>query len=332
MSQQHQFGRFPLYSDYFASIGHPIKDNMRGGGIRWIVRFFGRVSPVHFVLYLASLSLLVILLIVGVELFSQAWQLVAVLVLSVSPLLVGEITHGPQHSRSYFPGLIGLVLLIAYAAFQLDQELTNQGRVAFGSILGAAVLAGGVWSIWMYLDDVLPARMAGARLRETLRSLAVTEFYTYDTPYNGAFINALAPEELQRYKIHYIDSIRDVKEGYIVVPGTSSMALNVEGTRLSYEHDDYNLDKDLNRLIKSKEIEKYAVASFKTFGTSRIWVHEAPVLSYCDLILNEISEYDRWRGRAWVLDAAKLQAGERFQDGHSQGDQQPLLSHTALRT
>jgi len=49
------------------------------------------------------------------------------------------------------------------------------------------------------------------------------------------------------------------------------------------------------------------VASFKTFGTSRIWLNDSEVPSYRELILKEITEDDRWRGRAWILDAGKVQ-------------------------
>ena len=78
-------------------------------------------------------------------------------------------------------------------------------------------------------------------------------------------------EDLERYNIQYINSINQVKEGFIVVPETSSNALNMESAGWAVEHVDP--DPDHVRLIKTKEIEEYAVASFKTLGTSRIWVH-----------------------------------------------------------
>ena len=54
-----------------------------------------------------------------------------------------------------------------------------------------------------------------------------------------------------------------------------------------------------------------ASASFKTFGTSRIWGNESEVTSYRELTLKEISGDDRWRGRAWILDAGKLHANRQ---------------------
>ena len=303
-----KYNRFSLYRDYFAGIGHPIKDNMRGGGILWLVRFFSRVAPFHSLLYLAGLILVAVLLIFEGDGPSEVWGAAAVVALSLSPVLVGELTHAAQSSRSYFPGFVGFVLLVGYAAFQLDASLSDQGRWAFWSVMAAGVLASATWTTWKLFDDVLPARMAPARLRETLKVLGATEFYTYDTRFNDGFVHAVPPEDLARYQIRLIDSLKDVSEGYVVIPGTSSKAFNMESIGWAIEHGDYDLDPELNRLIESKEIEKYAVASFKTFGTSRFWPQEAEITTYRDLILREINDEDRWRGRAWILDAAKLRS------------------------
>ncbi len=310
-SQQHLSGRFPIYREYFASIGRPINDDMRGGGFVWIVRFFGRLTPVHLALFLASIVLLAVLLAIDSSASTKIWQGAAILALGLSPPLVGEITRGPQHGRSYFPGLLGLILFVAYVTFQLDRELDSVWRAVVWSVGGAAALGSGVWAFWVYVDDVLPARMAVSKLRRSLRDLNITEFYTYDTTFNNAFVAALPEEDLKRYKINYVNCLKEATNGYIVVPGTSAKALNMEGVGWAIEHGDFDLDSDLDRLIKSKEIEDYSVASFKTFGTSRIWVHEAPVPSYRDLILNEISDDDRWRGRAWILNLAKLNAAQQ---------------------
>jgi hypothetical protein len=94
----------------------------------------------------------------------------------------------------------------------------------------------------------------------------------------------------------------------VVVPGSSAKAFHMESQRWAIEHGDFDLDPHLNRLIESKEIAQYAVASFKTFGTSRTWAQEADITSYRDLIAKDIRDEDRWRGRGWVLDARKLQA------------------------
>ncbi len=308
-SQGWKTNRFSLYRKYFTSIGKPIKDDMRGGGLLWLVRFFGRMMPVHFVLYLICLPFLATLLILDGNRLGEAWGASAIFIVSLSPVLLGEITHSAQSARLYYPGLLGLLLLIAYTAFQLDQMLAFPARLVFWSVTTTVVLVSAVWALWMLLDDVLPARMAVARLGQALKGLGIKEFYTYNTPYNEAFVDALPSSVRGGYKIHFINTLKEVKEGYVVVPGTSSKALNMESAAWAIEHGDFDLDPELNHLIESKEIGKYAVVSFKTFGTSRIWAQESEVTSYRDLILREIGDEDRWRGWAWILDAGKLRAG-----------------------
>jgi hypothetical protein len=41
-------------------------------------------------------------------------------------------------------------------------------------------------------------------------------------------------------------------------------------------------------------------------GTSRKWVHEDEVTSYRELLLKDITEYDRWRALGWIIDVPKL--------------------------
>jgi hypothetical protein len=303
------FGHFRLYRQHFASIGRPIRDDMRGAGWSWVIRFFWRVAPFHSALSVMCLFGLAMLAVLNGNTAHWAGITTGIVLLSLSPILLGEITGGPQEGRPNYPGLIGLLMLIAYTTAHLEESLpTSQTRMAFWLVLAGAVFVSGCWNLWVFLADVWPARMAPAWLDRTLRGLGVQELNTYDTPYNAAFVNALPPEALARYHIRFINTLKDVKDGYVVVPGTSAKAFHMESQKWAIEHGDFDLDPYLNRLIESKEIAKYAVASFKTFGTSRIWVHEANVPSYRDLILQEISDEDRWRGRGWVLDARKLQA------------------------
>ena len=303
--------KFHMYRKYFHAIGKPIKDEMRGGGLAWIVRYFGRVTPVHAIFYCVCLFLLAPLIALGGIQLGDSWKAVAIVILSVSPVLVGEITRGPQVARAYYPGFLGLLLLVAYVAFQVDHTSALPVRAALWSVAAVGILVSAGWHLWMFLDDVLPTRMAPARLGETLETLGIKEFYTYDTPYNDAFVQALAPTHRERYKIHYINSLKEVEKGYVVVPGTSAKAANMVADKYAIDHGDFDQDPELNHLIESKAITRYSVASFKTFGTSRILVHEDEVATYRDLILQEIRDEDRWRGRAWILDAGKLHAARQ---------------------
>jgi len=235
------------------------------------------------------------------------------LVLGLSPILIGESTRGVQVGRAYYPALLGLLLFIGYTLFQLDRWAPTSSRAALGWVCAVVVVASGIWNLRVFLTDVWPARMAPAWLARTLKDLGTKALATYHTPYNDAFLNAMSPEDLQRYQIQYIHSLREVREGYVVVPGTNAKALNMVDASTACRHDQgFEQDPLLDSLIVSRAIQRYAIASFKTFGTSRIWVHEDEVTSYRDLILNEVSDQDRWRGRAWILDARRLFSEEIF--------------------
>jgi len=301
-----KLNRFSMYADYFESIGKPIKKGMRGGGSVWIARFFYRMIPVQSVLYVLSFAVLAALFISGEIRAALLWEAVAIGLVSMSPVLMGEISHGVQSGRYYFPGLIGLLIIIGYAAFQLDKLTGQSSEIAFWVVVGISLVISSGLTIRVFMNDVYPARMAPARLGQKLNSLDIDEFYTYDNIYNDAFVDALPPDLLAKYKVNYIKSLDEISTGYVVIPGTSSKALNMESVRWAIDTGDFSEDSELNKLIESKEIIKYAVASFKTFGTSHIWHQEAEITTYRDLILRQVGEADRWRGRAWILDADKL--------------------------
>jgi len=224
-----------------------------------------------------------------------------------SPVILGEVTHSPQTGRSYFPGFIGYLLMISYMTFQVDQNLEGNAWYIFWCFSIITTFIGAFITLKIFTHDVLPARMAPARLKQMLEKLGIDEFYTYNTPYNDSFVDALPEEIRSQYKVHYINSLIEVREGYVVIPGTSSKAFNMESQQCAIKNGDFKEDPILNALLESKAIREFAVASFKTFGTSRIWVHESEVASYRDLILKEISEEDRWRGFAWIIDCKGLQ-------------------------
>ena len=235
-------------------------------------------------------------------------------VLSLSPVLFAELNGAPQIGRAYFPAFIGFLILIGQACFQFEQRIGFVEQRVFWMCIIAFVFVSTVWNLRVFLTDVWPARMAGTWLTRKLKSLGIEKFYTYDTPYNDAFVNVLDPEVHQKFDVQFIRSLSEVREGYVVVPGTSAKALNMEGQDVAIQQGDFNLDPALTRMIETKLITRYAVASFKTMGTSRTWVQDMDITTYRDLILREITEADRWRGRGWILDVSRLNA-ERMHRG-----------------
>ena len=297
---------FVRYMDYFEKIGRPIPPDMRGAGVPWLIRYFPSVVPGHCILSLAY-----ILTVVGLYIWTDSsWTVYALailmVILSISPVLVGELTKGPQIARSYYPALVGILLWIGYSTNQVSQILGQEGGVIFWLTLTVVILGSVIWSSYVFVKDLLPTRMAATRLSTELQRLGISEFYTYDTVYNDSLVRCLSDRDTSRLKINYIESISEINQGFLVVPNTSSKSFNLEAQTWAIEHGDFDLDPKLNELIASKTISDYSVARFKTMGTSRFWCHESEVTTYRDLILKEITKDDRYKSLAWIVDVTKL--------------------------
>lgn len=299
------YHHFSLYTEQFAKAGRRITSHTPGGW-RWFVRFFRRTLPFHSLLYVwaigAALSSLFLSGLQPREVFSA----LSLIGLSLSPIVFGHLSGSPQVSRTYFPALLGLLLGIGCGAFRADQAFPPTVRIIWWSVAACLTVASVGWSAWVVLDDLWPGRMAATWLRDTLQMKGIRAFYTYETPGHNSLIRVWPARVRQQFDIRALTALKEVEEGYIVVPDSSAKSFGTGDARELIEHGDFSSDAELTHLLESREIERYAIASFKTLGSSRMWVHEHDVLSYRDLMLREVNERDRWRARAWILDAKKL--------------------------
>ena len=197
-------------------------------------------------------------------------------------------------------------MLIAYGCFQFEQILSPQARVVFWFLATVAVLLAAGWNTWVFFSDILPARVLVVRLIKTLEKLEIKKFYTYDTEYNDILINTMSPAMRKKYQIDFIESLEEVREGYVVIPGVSSKSWSVESCECGIKGQDFNKDPLLTKLIHTRKIKRFSVASFKTLGTSKIWVNESEITTYRNYIVKDITSLDRWCAHAWILDAGKL--------------------------
>jgi len=307
---------FRLYVDYFAEKGITVSKETRGGGLRWVPKIFFRMAPVHTVVFIFCLIFYIFVVIVSKN-TNMAVNGLLILILSLSPIMWAELTGAPQIGRSYSPGLVGMLLFVGYG-FYLFYGTYAYNLIIPLSILGIAAAVNGK----VFFSDVYPARMAMTNLMKQIDSLKIKRLYTYRTNYNKCFVEGIPgiaiSDFLPRYKnipapfeVVYIESIADVKEGWIAIPGTSSKAVNMASDKEAVKGD-YIKDSVLNILLETKDIEKIATVKFKTYGTSRIWTHEDEVTTYMDLILHEITQKDLWRGYAWLLHTDNLKKWKKY--------------------
>ncbi|MBI3318501.1 MAG: hypothetical protein HYZ90_05090 [Candidatus Omnitrophica bacterium] len=308
-NSQQLYCHFPLYRDYFARIGRPIPEGMRGGGFPWVLRFFRLSAPFHGILFGFAWVFLIGKTAARGFVPQELLSLLGLLLLSLSPVLVGELTGSAQVGRAYLPAFLGILLMIGEASFEWRQALAPERGWIFWAGAVPFLWFCAAWNLRVFLSDIWPSRMAPAWAAQRLLKLRPGPFCTYETPYNHSLVGAFPEPIRSQLSIRSIRTLEEAKEGYLIVPGTSAKALTMESEAYAIRHGDFKEDPLLTGLLDSKEIERYAVASFKTLGSSRYWVQESDVASYRSLILREITEEDRWRARAWILDAGKLAKG-----------------------
>ncbi len=302
--------RFKLYIDFFAERGITVTREYRGAGMRWLPKIFFRMAPVYTVVFMVGLAFFIFQIIVLKNL-DVAINGAIILFLSLSPILWAELTGAPQVVRTYSPGFVGTILFVGYS-FSLLTHISDYYFFILLFILGVAAVTSGK----IFLSDVFPSRMTIVNLMEKIDSLKIKRLYTYKTNFNKCFVEGVPgiavsdfmPDKniSAPFEVVYIKSIADVADGWIAIPGTSSKSISMESEKEAIANGDYTVDPVLNRLLETKEIEKIATVKFKTYGTSRIWVHEGEVTSFRDLILHEITKKDLWRGYAWLIHSSNL--------------------------
>lgn len=294
-------GHFRIYREYFQALKKPIKSTARGdgNGIRWIFKYFWRITPIHSILFFTAVLFYIIPLFQSYD-GKMALPFLFLFFLSISPVLWGELTESPQLGRTYSPGLIGMLLFIGFASAKISDPkifFLLSLSAAFGVILHSA---------WIYFFDVFPARMQCSILLKHLRKLGIKEFSTHETEFNNALVNPIRDDIIKEFTVRRFQTLADAPSGWVVIPCTSSKAFNMESEMEGVRGGDFRRDLILNRLLETRLIESLAEVKIKTLGTSRIWVHESEVPSYRDLILGEVGEKDLFRGYAWIVHTDKL--------------------------
>ncbi|MBI4370263.1 MAG: hypothetical protein HY547_08550 [Elusimicrobia bacterium] len=295
---------FQFYIDFFAKKNIRITGQTRGAGWRWLPVFFWRMTPVPFLLTIVLTGIWMILAASGFLRQDSPGEIVLLVALGLSPVLFGELTGSPQLARPYFPALTGLFMLIGFSLFRLSPVAGD----TLWLLLSGVIAVSAMWNCRIFLKDVWPARMAARELHRVLGRMGIKKFYTYDTPFNDALVFVWPAYIRKKYDIQFIKSAHEPEDGYIVLPGMSAKALNMESQRVAYEGGDFKNDPIIGALVARRLIDRCSVATFQTFGSSRIWAQESEVMTYRDLILKEVTDHDRWLGLARILDVSKLRA------------------------
>ena len=278
----------------------PQPGKFRALGLIWVGKFAFLIMPVLFFLYITSLGYLL----------ARSWRnkkILLILILSLATPLGVEIARVSQFGRNYFSWLIGVVFLTVYAAHDFMRThsvfFRRYKKICFfaaGCLLGGHIVLNG----YVFLSDVLPARMATTHLHSFFKKHRIHETFAYRSNLNNRnTIDVMKNPKMDfPLKFYLVGDIATPPFGYILIPPISGKSI-----WSNCLIPDYNLDPYLTELYESGQIDRYAVAKFKTVATSRLWNQEEEVCTYRDLVLRQISDEDRAKGFMYLLSADKLQ-------------------------
>jgi hypothetical protein len=292
---------FNSYPDKIKTFGVDIPHNFKGAGISWVHFLFLRFMPFIYPLYVVSIVYLFSITYLIGDGLNLGLFMFAIFV-SILPILIHEFTGGLKVGKAFFVAELFLFVVIALALEEFTRISGNSisGELFFW-IIGILIIAQLFHSTYILFSDTIPCRMAPTILRNKLKELNVSSFYTYDNSYNDPFVSAMIASYPDEFEVKYIENMSEVSEGVIVIPATSSKSVTQETQQYAIINGDFDKDSYLNKLLLDKSIETEAVFKIPTAGSSKYYVHESEVTSYRYIVLKQINEYDRWLGNAWIL-------------------------------
>jgi len=289
-------------------ISHDIEQT-RGGWL-WVFKYFLMAMPVLFPMFLFCLCFLLKKFIKGKAQSSHSLGIIGVVFLSISSPLLAEFSGIAQYGSNYFPSIVGIIFLIG-ATLKIISNSKGSGSVpimkkaATLPVLIIVFMIHVAANMYIFLSDVYPTRMATTLLSEKIKELGITHLYTYQIhPYNKYIYGQLNPRLKANLSVSMIKSMAQPDDGVILIPPVTidSIYHAAKGDTTNFDHDIF-----LNEILVNGDLNDYAIASFKTLVSSRIWPNEQETLTYRYLILNQFSQRNVELGKVWLIDAKKLE-------------------------
>ena len=292
---------FNVYPKNFFK-GYELNEHFRGGeGYKWLPKFFFRICPFVFVVFLITL----IYYLFHLNIYSGLIALY--FLISILALLISEISGMIRVAKAYYPVFFGFLfsfagflklLSLKYNLFDLDSKLSL--------ILTFFLCMHICFELFKLFSDVIPSRMFQVRLKDFLLKNNIKKFSTYKT----SFLNATITPMLDKYNIFdvdYVSRIEDSKSNYFICPPLTSKSLSLETDKSAITNGDLTQDVQIKELIRDKKLDIKSQKIFKTFASSKIFILESEVLSFRDLCYGDVKNYDRWIGLCRVF---KLKKGK----------------------
>jgi len=288
------------------------------GGWLWIFKYLMMILPVLFPLYLASVVYLIYRIVKETAL-STRLQMAGIILLSLTSPIMAEAAKVAQYGANYFTVLIGILIVIGFAANDLGHKFDPKDplvkkyvlllKAAYRPVIaGIFILHAGI-NMYLFVNDVYIPRMATTFLSNKIKQLGIDRLATYRTHFHrNHFVFCLDSKLREKLGWVAIKSLSQLQNGgYVIVPPASGDSIYVAS---STSYNNYDKDIVLVQLLRRNLLKDCAVASFRTLVNSRIWAQEEEILSYRSLVLGHPVPQDQM-GRVWLIDAAKVKAVEK---------------------
>jgi len=274
--------------------------NTRGGAF-WVIKYLLLIMPILFPFFLLCAGLLIYRYFFKKQSLRSQMNVGIILFLSVAAPMMAEIRGVAQYGGNYFPALIGIILLIGY--------FLSQEKAKWVMPVTVVLTIHVAWSAQAFFRDLYPTRMCTSQISKELRNLDQRQIYV-DTAnvLSLVLIDHLDSDVRNGTQFLNVDNIMEAPSGYFLVAPVIGSSIYL--STFSY-YQDFDEDIFLNELVRSGQIEHYAVASIPTIAASRFWLHEEEILSFRDLVLGHFKDAYFTKGRAWILDLEKLQRNKR---------------------
>ena len=253
------------------------------GGLMWVVKYLWLVIPYIIIVFWVCVY----------RLFGGGGkQILLWLCLSFSAVIMAECKGVAQYGANYFPAMIGLLMFIGFS-------LRDARFEKWWFVAGAIVLS---WNVYVFATDIYPSRMVTTKVADFLERKKIDHIYTFrQHVLRPNILDHLNPEMLKHLSVAPIESVVQVDQGYILLPPISTDSIYRASNG---DYNDFDGDPVLNNIVRQGRIKDYAVAGFRTLGSSLIWSQEEEIFAYRYLVRGQFQDTDL--NKVWILDGSKI--------------------------
>ena len=208
-------------------------------------------------------------------------------------------------SKAYYPVFFGFLFFISFNLNNINENLRILSfENLYFFILFFLLLIHIFLELFKLFNDVIPSRLFQVKLKNFLLKNNIKKFATYNSTFLDATITPML-DKFHQFEVEYVEKINDSKSEYFICPPLTSKSLSLETDKSAIKEGDLLQDPTILKLVEEKQLDKKSLKNFKTFASSKIFILESEVLSFRDLCLKDVKDFDRWLGLCRIFKLKK---------------------------